>query len=308
MKKVLLVIMTILTAMTLLVSCAKSGNSMSKGDADNGYSGSTDYGYTADTVEESTASPSVTSDNTLTDDRKIIKNAEMTVQTKQFDKFISSLESALSASGGYTESKQIDGSYDSADGRDAYITIRIPADKLDGFMHTVSETGTVVYENTSAQDVTSSYNDIERHIESLKTEQTRLLELLKKAESLSDILDIESRLTDIRYQLDSYEQKLNTYDDRISYSTLTLTVYEVERETVTDEDGFGTQVAEGFMQSLTAIGKGFRAFAIGFLSASPFLILLAVIAVIVLVIVKICIKKSKSKQAPPYTSDNQNKQ
>lgn len=308
MKRVILIIMAAVTVITMFASCAKAGNSMSRGDTDNGYSGNSEYGYIADIAEESTAAPSGTSDNQLADDRKIIKNAQMTVETKQFDKFISSLESTLSVNGGYVESKEISGGYDRTDDRNAHIVIRIPADKLDSFMHTVSESSTVIYENTSAQDVTSSYNDIERHIESLKTEQNRLLELLKKAESLSDILDIEARLTEIRYQLDSYEQQLNTYDDKIAYSTLTLTVYEVDRETVTEDDGFGTQVSQGFMQSLTAIGKGLRTFAIGFLSASPFLILIAIIALVVLVIVKICIKKHKSKETLSHTGNSENKQ
>ena len=233
---------------------------------------------------------SVTTDQSQTTDRKIIKTANMSAETKNFDEFLSIVEGYLSEKGGYIENKETNNNTDFS-GRKCYLTIRIPEAELDGLMKKISENATVTYENISANDVTDSYNDSQRQIEVLETEQQRLLELLKKAESLDDILEIESRLTQIRYELSSYEQQIEEYDDSVSYSTLSLNVSEVERETVAKTDSFFTKVSEGFMTSISDIGHGFTTLAVGFLSITPYLVLIAVILLIAYFIVKAIIKR-----------------
>ena len=231
-----------------------------------------------------------TTDQSQTADRKIIKTANMSAETKNFDEFLSTVENYLREKGGYIENKETNNNADFA-GRKCYLTIRIPEAELDGLMKKIGENATVTYENISANDVTDSYNDSERQIEVLETEQQRLLELLKKAESLDDILEIESRLTKIRYELSSYEQQIEEYDDSVSYSALSLNVSEVERETVAKTDSFFTRVSEGFMTSISDIGNGFTTLAVGFLSITPYLVLIAVILLIAYFIVKAIIKR-----------------
>ena len=233
---------------------------------------------------------SVTTDQSQTSDRKIIKTANMSAETKNFDEFLSIVEGYLSEKGGYIENKEMNNNTDFA-GRKCYLTIRIPETELDGLMKKIGENATVTYENIRANDVTDSYNDSERQIKVLETEQQRLLELLKKAESLDDILEIESRLTQIRYELSSYEQQIEEYDDSVSYSTLSLNVSEVERETVAKDDSFFTKVSEGFMTSISDIGHGFTDIAVGFLSITPYLVLIAVILLVAYFVVKAIIKR-----------------
>lgn len=233
---------------------------------------------------------SVTTDQSQTSDRKIIKTANMSAETKNFDEFLSIVEGYLSEKGGYIENKETNNNTDFS-GRKCYLTIRIPEAELDGLMKKIGENATVTYENIRANDVTDSYNDNERQIKVLETEQERLLELLKKAESLDDILEIESRLTIIRYELSTYEQRIEEYDDSVSYSTLSLNVSEVERETVAKDDSFFTKVSEGFMTSISDIGHGFTDIAVGFLSITPYLVLIAVILLVAYFVVKAIIKR-----------------
>ena len=231
-----------------------------------------------------------TTDQSQTTDRKIIKTANMSAETKNFDEFLSTVENYLREKGGYIENKETNNNADFA-GRKCYLTIRIPEAELDGLMKKIGENATVTYENISANDVTDSYNDSQRQIEVLETEQQRLLELLKKAESLDDILEIESRLTKIRYELSSYEQQIEEYDDSVSYSALSLNVSEVERETVAKTDSFFTRVSEGFMTSISDIGHGFTDIAVGFLSITPYLALIAIVSLVAYFIVKAIIKR-----------------
>ncbi|MBQ5885018.1 MAG: DUF4349 domain-containing protein, partial [Clostridia bacterium] len=225
-----------------------------------------------------------------TTDRKIIKTANMSAETKNFDEFLSTVENYLREKGGYIENKETNNNSDFS-GRKCYLTIRIPEAELDGLMKKIGEKATVTYEIIIANDVTDSYNDSQRQIEVLETEQQRLLELLKKAESLDDILEIESRLTKIRYELSSYEQQIEEYDDSVSYSALSLNISEVERETVAKTDSFFTKVSEGFMTSISDIGNGFADIAVGFLSIIPYLVLISVILLVAYFIVKAIIKR-----------------
>ncbi|MBQ5889853.1 MAG: DUF4349 domain-containing protein, partial [Clostridia bacterium] len=229
-------------------------------------------------------------DQSQTTDRKIIKTANMSAETKNFDEILSIVENYLSEKGGYIEDKEMNNSSDFS-GRKCRLIIRIPETELDGLMKKIGENATVTYENIRANDVTDSYNDNERQIKVLETEQERLLELLKKAESLDDILEIESRLTIIRYELSTYEQRIEDYDDSVSYSTLSLNVNEVERETVAKDDSFFTKVSEGFMTSISDIGNGFTTLAVGFLSITPYLVLIAVISLVAYFVVKAIIKR-----------------
>ncbi len=298
MKKLLLALTAVMLAFAVLVSCSSSNDSEkneSYSELTNGATGMEGVlfdKYDIGVTEDSTNSQSGTG-KPITDDRKIIKNAQMHVETKTFDSFISVLETDIAELKGYIEQKEI--SKNSKDHRNAYIVIRIPAENLNKFMGKVSENGNVTYENESAVDVTSSYNDTERHIKSLETEQERLLEIMKKADTLTDILSIEERLTQIRYELDGYEQTLSSYDEQIEYSTITLSVSEVEVVTVGDDEGFFNQVAEGFMGSLKAIGTIFRTLALVILSGSPFIILIGVFIAAVIIVIKFVNKKRKNK-------------
>ena len=273
----------------------KEGASSNRGDYYN-YSSSIkeevafDAIFDMDSDEGFKGTGSVTTDQSQTTDRKIIKTANMSAETKNFDEFLSIVEGYLSEKGGYIENKEMNNNTDFA-GRKCYLTIRIPETELDGLMKKIGENATVTYENIRANDVTDSYNDNERQIKVLETEQQRLLELLKKAESLDDILEIESRLTQIRYELSSYEQQIEEYDDSVSYSTLSLNVSEVERETVAKDDSFFTKVSEGFMTSISDIGHGFTDIAVGFLSITPYLVLIAVILLVAYFVIKAIIKR-----------------
>ena len=68
--------------------------------------------------------------------------------------------------------------------------------------------------------MTLQYVDLESHKKALTTEQDRLIELMEQAETVEDIITIEGRLSEVRYQLESMESQLRTYDNKIDYSTV----------------------------------------------------------------------------------------
>ena len=252
------------------------------------------YGYTNEAKTTASQSPAL-------NNRKIIRNADLTVETLQFDSFVDQLSSAIGSFGGYVESSSIgDRGYRNGQKlRYARYTVRVPADQLDAFLNTVSDLGNVTALNTGLRDVTTSYVDSEKHLESLRVEQQALLEILAKAQTVEDIITVQDRLTYVRYEIESYEAILRTYDDQIALSSVNLTVNEVEKETPVEKETFGQEVSRRFNESLEDIGDSCKNFAAGFLGNSPIILVTVLFlggAVLIIVLIVKGIKKRSAKK------------
>ncbi len=220
--------------------------------------------------------------------RKLIKTVEMTVETKEYDRMSEGLKEQVVAYGGYVERMNTynGSSYSGRQAnRSANLTIRIPEDKLDAFLSEVSSICNVIRRSENVNDVTLAYVDLTSHKESLQTEHARLLELLEKAETVADIITIQERLSNVRYQIESMESQIRTYDNQVNYSTIYLEISEVKELTPVEEETVWERISGGFVSSLRAVGSGFVEFFIWLLANSPYLIIWALVIFAVLWIV-----------------------
>lgn len=223
-------------------------------------------------------------------ERKLIKTVNISAETEAFDTLIPELQRQVESLGGYIESISV---YDINSyyveehlekQRAADMTARVPKEKLDGFLSQVAENTNVTSRSENVEDVTLQYVDLESRKKALLTEQERLMELLGEAESVEDIIAIEGRLSEVRYQLESMESQLRTYDNRIDYSTVYLYVTEVRKYSPSVEASVGERIANGFVKSLEDIGYGIRDFAIGFVIDIPYIVLWIVIIVVAVLV------------------------
>lgn len=236
--------------------------------------------------------------------RKLIRTANLDVETEQYDSLLANIEQQVKAMGGYVESISSydrDGyySYDSENvsrNRQASITARIPQNRLDEFLQKVGEEANVVSRSEGTEDVTLQYVDLESHKKALLTEQERLLELLEKAETVEDIITIESRLSEVRYQIESMESQLRTFDNKIDYSTVYLTIEEVEKYTPPADLSAGEKIRDGFMESLKGVGDGFANFGIHFVINLPYIVVWVLLIGIVFLVVRKIWKVSEKRQ------------
>ena len=234
----------------------------------------------------------------LTDQRKLIRTVHMEVETREYDAFMDALEKKVRALGGYIENMDSynGSSYSSArTNRSASLVLRIPKNEMDGFLELVSNAGNVIRRTDSERDVTLSYVDLESRRNALRTEQDRLLVLLEEAESLEDIITIEERLAEVRYQLESMESQLRTMDNQVNYGTISLEVSEVVEFTPVVEETSWQRMTDGFVKSLESIGNGAMEILIWLVAHLPYLILLTVCCVLFLLWVKAYWKKSMKK-------------
>lgn len=297
-------ILGIMLAASLLVGCGGSSKDYASAPmafAPQEEAAAEEYFETEDVmVEESTAAGVETTadiSNTAQVNRKLIRTFDIQIQTKEFDSVISGIQTKVDELGGYIEHSSLDSgsSYYSHYNRYSYMTVRIPSDKLDSFVENVQETANVTNISESTEDITLNYVDVESRKKALETEQGRLLDLLEKAETVEDIITIESRLSEVNYQLESYTSRLRTYDNQVDYSTVHIDISEVDRETKVEPKTFWEEVTDEFGDSLYGLGRGFRNFAIWFLGSSPYIVIWAVVIGAVVLVVRTIGRKKRLK-------------
>jgi len=251
-------------------------------------------------LEEAVEEESEAQENTPElSDRKLITTMDIRAETEDMDVLLYNVESMVQELGGYMENTQIwNGSaYSYGGNRTAYLTIRIPAQHLSAFVNRMAEKSNIVSQSKSIEDVTLSYVDLESRKLALETEQKRLLELLEMAETMEDILAIEDKLGEVRYELESMESQLRTYDNKINYSTVYLDISEVERLTPVEEETTWDKISNGFAESLYNVGMGLKDFFVGLIISIPYLVLWAVIiGVIVFIVFKVRKRRAKKQK------------
>ncbi len=263
--------------------------------ADEGYGEVSSKGSEAGEVTESGAAAN--------SDRKLIRTVNMSVETLEYDALMGAVKGKVSQLGGYFESINEGKSTYSNNVRSASLTIRIPRENADNLIAVMEQQSNITSRSENISDVTLDYVDKESHKKTLKAEEARLLKFMEEAESVEDLISIEARLSDVRYQIESMESQLRTYDNKINYTTVYLDITEVEKITPQEEPGFLQHIKEGFLDSLSdAIDIVKNIFA-WFIINSPYLVLLAIFALLVfLIVLRPIIKKikksnEKSRQA-----------
>lgn len=193
-------------------------------------------------------------------DAKLIRRCNLELQSTEFDAAVQSLYAVVGELGGYFESSsQRGGSYYNANAqrRGEYV-VRIPAERYDEFRNGMGELGYVTYCNESTEDVGEQYYDTEARLKTLRTKQDRLLMLLEKAETMEDIITLESALSEVEYEIEQYSSTLNRYDGLISYATFNISLQEVLRvdEQAGEADTLWTRMGKGFSSGANNLVDG----------------------------------------------------
>lgn len=231
------------------------------------------------------------------ENRKWIVTVNISAETEDMDVLLAQLEAQVGEMNGYVESQNIyNGSAFSGQRRyrNAELTIRIPADRVDGFVSRVDGISNVVSSGQNRVDVTLTYADVESRLNALRAEEARLLELMAQAENMSELLEIEGRLTDVRYQLESAASRLKLYDNQVDYATVYLSISEVQEYTPTEEKNVWQRIADGFVKSLKGLGKILVELFVFLLAGSPYLAVIAGILVLLLFLRR----KHRNKKPP----------
>lgn len=212
--------------------------------------------------------------SSLPEGRKWIVTINLDVETEDLDSLLQQLDSEIISLEGYVEDQNIhNGSnYASRRYRSANLTVRIPADRAEQFTGSVSGLANVTSQNLNREDITLQYVATSSRVTALETEEARLLELLAEAETMADLLEIEARLTDVRYELERHASQLRLYDNQVDYATVYLYISEVQEYTPVEEPTFFERIKTTFSHALDGLGKGIVNISVFLIGNSPYLL------------------------------------
>ena len=243
---------------------------------------------TAGSSSDSSVSDAATDAAEATHDqssRKLIRTVSMDIATEDLDTLRTKLDNSITSCGGYIESSTLDTPQNGYSRRSYYVTARVPSDKLDSFLETAGTLGTLTNKNIETEDITLRYVDQKAYLDSLRTEYDRVSKLLEQATELDQILALESKLSDLRYQINSYETQLRTYEQPTSNT-------------------IGSRISNGFRNSLYEVRDFFVDLFVAIIANLPILVVLAVILIVIVLLIRKLLRRHKTKKmknTPPVT-------
>ncbi len=274
-----------------------------------------DYAYSESTSDSGASSGSLTGgqngDRAETFD-KIIYSGSASVETIEFEDTVDRVYALVDRYGGFLESAYVTGKdyqaqyYGYNSYRTADFIIRVPREVFSSLTGSLEELGSVTYSSVRAQNITSAYFDTQSRLDTYRTEESRLLAMLEKADTVEDMLNIESRLSDVRYHIESLTTTLTNWDSKISYSTLELNIREVRE--LTEETPiartFGEDIPAGVRDSVDWLVDAFKDLVIFVASAIPVLILPAAVVVVLICLIRAKKRKKAAKAKQNDMQDN----
>ncbi len=199
-------------------------------------------------------------------DRKIIRSGDLRFEVDDLDAARNGVLDRVKAANGYVEGD------DRGDwGRQHTVTlrVRIPADRFDTFVQGLQGLGRLEHQNISATDVTSEWVDVEARLEAKRTLEKRYLELAGQARNVSEMLEVERALGNVRAEIESMEARMKALRDQVAMSTLSITFIRQQAMTERFTPRFGVAIGEGWNNLLR--------FLVGLTHLWPFVILSGVL-------------------------------
>lgn len=228
--------------------------------------------------------------------RKIIKTADVYMETLSFDQSLEEIQVLMNKYGGYTARSQVEGSARDSEysSRFANYTIKVPAENFEKMFAEVKEIGHVLNASDGIEDVTGAVTDIEARLATLKVQEERMLDILSKLDKLEDIVELEYALQDVRYEIESYESTLRNFEDQIRFSTITLRVQEVFEVTRISEKPLtlGERINEGLDETFTEIKDGTQNLLVFLITQFPYILFTLLMIFIVVFFARKSTKKN----------------
>ncbi|MCX8074500.1 MAG: DUF4349 domain-containing protein [Clostridia bacterium] len=231
------------------------------------------------------------------DPTKIIKKSNVTMQTDNYVTSLKNINNLIKNSSAmivriqenqgntYEIVETSDKKYRSID-----MIIKVPKDNFDNLNTELKKTANVISYYEEAQDISSTYSDIEAKIQSYTLQEAQLNDLLKKATTAKDLLEISNQIQNVIQQREYLQRQKNSYDNQIEYSTITLRLTEVQSVEIKEKNMFN-RMKDAFQSSLSQMKEMGIAIVMFIVYTIPYLILFLIIVLIIYCIIKLSKKK-----------------
>lgn len=222
--------------------------------------------------------------------RKVIRSGSANLSTLDYDKTLEALTAYAAQKGGYVENLYTGNQYmpvaEEKALRTGSITLRIPEGQFDGFFKELENYGRVTEESFTAEDISAQYRDTYNQAVNLEVREAKLREIMGTAQTVQDVMAVESELSRVRGEINQLKGTLQQWDALVSLSRITVSITEVRSlETqVTGLDAtLATRLREAFVGSVNGVITGIEGLAVWIVAAVPWLlaggVILAAVAV-----------------------------
>ncbi len=164
--------------------------------------------------------------------RKIIKDAQLSLEVQSVQLALSRISGAVAQVGGYT--LETNTSYSQENTQQAFIKVAVPVDQFEATLQRMREAaGRVISEQATGVDATQEYVDVQSQIANLEATQARIRQFLDQATTVEEALQVNAQLTEIEGQISQYKGRLQFLAQRAAYSTITVQLQEPPPPTLT---------------------------------------------------------------------------
>lgn len=282
---------SITTLLILLAAACSSGGSSFSSDADATYEDFADVTMVAprEDVELEEPREAVLQKSKPNEgvevQQKLIKTGSMSYRVEEANTEYASVGQMLGKYSAYIASESQQKQYDR---KSFHLSIKVPPEYFDSLMAAIAVRHSVEQRSTNVQDVTNQYYDLKSRIKNKRKLEARYQEVLKKAESVRDILEVERNLNIVRTEIESMQGQLKLLSFRVSYSTLELHFYELlpYQNAEDPRPGFGRRLRK-------SLSWGWQ----GFLSAIVFVLRLWPFVILATMTILLIRKRQKKKNA-----------
>ncbi len=215
-------------------------------------------------------------------EQKIIKTANLVFETADVE---ANHQKVLQMAKQYKGFVQNDNSGKSYNRIFKNLTVRIPTENFQQFIDGISD-GVAYFDQKeiSQQDVSEEFVDLEARLKAKRELENRYLELLKQANSVKDMLEIERELSSIREEIEVKQGRLQFLQNRVSLSTVNIEFYKTTAET-----GVTQSYGQKIKNALQGGWNGISVFFLGLLYLWP----LFLVAIIVVLLLRMYLRKRK---------------
>lgn len=233
-----------------------------------------------------TAGPNAPSINAA---RKIIKNGNVYLKVNDVQGRINEITTMAEGMGGYIENSSVN-DVSGAEGtvvpegdaakakttKVGSITIKVPADKFETTFQSLLNMGNVETQNTSVNDITKEYMDLESRMNNLIIQEKTYKDLLEKTKNVDEILRVETEINRIRTEIDIMQGDLKRWNDQVEYSTIYVNLTEVKEAELekVDTSSVWHRARQGLINTLNNIKNGIAWLFVFLTSALPYIFIL----------------------------------
>jgi hypothetical protein len=188
-------------------------------------------------------------------DRKIIRNADITIEVSSTVDAQHQVTSIAESHGGFvatSEAKQREGNDPAQRTLDIKLVVRVPSNQFGRAFDEIKKlAGNTPAEQVTSQDVTEDFIDLEARIKTQKALEVQFLEIMRQANKIADALEVQRQIAEVRTEIEKLEGRKRFLENRSSLSTINVNIQTPKPIITVTQTGFGHSLREAVSDSIS---------------------------------------------------------